>query len=122
MIKSKYFAEKEFKACTPSCSLQDMSQELMNKLDEARAKAGIPFVLNCAYRSSAWDKKLGRSGNSAHTRGKAVDIRCSTSANRFKVVKALLEVGFKRIGIGKTFIHADVDSSLPSPVIFDYYE
>ncbi len=122
MVKSKYFSEPEFKRCDPPCSLQDMSQVLMDTLDSAREAAGIPFVLNCAYRSVAWDKARGRSGNSAHTRGLAVDIRCNTSANRFKIVSALLSVGFNRIGIGKSFVHADVDSSLAQDVMFDYYE
>lgn len=122
MVKSKHFSESEFKRCDPPCSLQDMSQALMDKLDSAREAACIPFVLNCAYRSVSWDKSKGRSGNSAHTRGLAVDIRCNTSANRFKIVAALLSVGFNRIGIGKSFVHADVDSSLAQDVMFDYYE
>ena len=120
MVKSKHFSESEFKRCDPPCSLQDMSQVLMDKLDSAREAAGIPFVLNCAYRSVAWDKAKGRSGNSAHTRGLAVDIRCNTSANRFKIVSALLSVGFRRIGIGKSFVHADIDDSLTQDVMFDY--
>lgn len=122
MITSRYFSEREFQRLTPSCSLQDMSQALMNRLDNARHQAGIPFVLSCAYRSAAWDRAKGRSGNSAHTRGLAVDIVCHTSANRYKVVDALLANGFRRIGIGKTFIHADIDDTLPNPVIFHYYE
>lgn len=122
MITSKYFAEAEFKRCSPSCSLQDMSQELMSRLDKARAQAGIPFVINSAYRSVKHEKSLGRTGNSAHTRGLAVDIRCNTSLNRYKIVLALLAVGFQRIGIGKTFIHADIDNSLAHPVIWHYYD
>lgn len=122
MVKSRFFSEREFQRCTPPCSLQDMSQEAMDKFDLAREVANIPFVVNCAYRSVAWEKKQGRSGNSAHTRGMALDIRCNTSANRFKIVWALLSVGCKRIGIGKTFIHADFDSTLPQDVMFDYYE
>ena len=122
MVKSKHFSESEFKRCAPPCSLQDMSQVLMDKLDSAREAAGIPFVLNCAYRSVSWDKAKGRSGNSAHTRGLAVDLRCNTSAKRFKIVSALLSVGFRRIGIGKSFVHADIDDSLTQDVMFDYYE
>ena len=122
MITARYFSESEFNKCDPPCSLQDMTQELMLKLDKARATAGIPFVLNCGYRSKEYDKAKGRTGNSAHTRGNAVDIRCNTSANRYKIVSALLKAGFCRIGIGKTFVHADVDKGLAQNVIFDYYE
>ena len=122
MITAKHFSESEFQRCDPPCTMQVMSQTLLNKLDKAREKAGIPFVLNCAYRSNAYDISKGRSGFGAHTKGLAVDIRCNTSANRFKIVSALLACGFTRIGIGKTFIHADIDKTLPQNVIFDYYE
>lgn len=91
-------------------------------MDRVREKAGIPLVMNCAYRSREWDLAKGRSGNSAHTRRKAMDIRCFSSATRFKIVKAALECGITRIGIGKTFVHLDNDSSLTQNVIFDYYE
>lgn len=122
MVTSKYFKEPEFKRCVPSCSLQDMNQQFMTALDALRAQAGIPLVLNCAYRSVQWDKSKGRSGNSAHTRGKAADIRCNASATRMKIVRAALALGFKRIGIGKDYIHVDMDSSLPQNVIWHYYK
>lgn len=121
IVKAKYFKESEFKACTPKCSMQDMSQQLLYMLDAAREIAGIPFVLNSAYRSKEWDKSKGRTGNSAHTRGLAVDIRCNSNANRFIILQALLQVGFTRIGVGKTYIHADIDKSLAQRVVWHYY-
>lgn len=122
MIKSKYFSEKEFRRCTPPCSLQDMDDWAMELFDRVREDAGIPLVINSAYRTPEYEKKQGRSGNSAHTRGVALDIKCTSSANRYKIVKALFENGCTRIGIGKTFIHADWDDTLPQEVIWDYYE
>ena len=119
---SRYFSESEFKKCVPSCSERDMDGAFLSLLDDIREEAGIPLVLNCAYRSAEWDKSKGRSGNSAHTRGKAVDIRCNASVTRYKIVKAALDCGVRRIGIGKSFVHLDNDYSLPQDVIFDYYE
>lgn len=119
---SKYFSASEFKKCIPSCSIEDMDGAFLSLLDRVREKANIPLVLNCAYRSKEYDKSKGRSGNSAHTRGKAVDIRCATSTNRIKIVKAALDCGIRRIGIGKNFIHIDADESLPQDVMFHYYE
>ena len=107
MITSKYFKEDEFNRCSPSCSLQDMKQATISKLDTAREIAGIPFVLTSAYRSPEHDRAKGRSGTGAHTIGRAIDIRCNTSRNRFLVVDALLKAGFKRVGVAKTFIHVD---------------
>ena len=121
MVTAKHFRESEFKACSPACSLQDMQQHTMEKLDAAREMAGIPFVLNSAYRSPAWDKSKGRSGTGAHTTGCAVDIRCNSSANRMKIVLACLAVGFRRIGIGKTYVHVDDDPTKPQNVMWDYY-
>ena len=98
-----------------------MQQSTMDKLDRARDLAGIPFKLNCAYRSKAWDLSKGRNGNSAHTRGYAVDIAANNSATRLKVIKGLLDAGFNRIGVGATFVHADNDPTLPQNVLFHYY-
>lgn len=122
MVKSKYFKEKEFAACVPSCSLQDMKQHTMDKLDAAREAAGIPFILNSAYRSPAWEKAKGRTGTGAHPHGCGVDIRCNTNANRMKIIKACLAVGFTRIGIGKTYVHVDDDAEKTQNVIWHYYK
>ena len=99
-----------------------MDAVFLHVLDLIRENAGIPLVLNCAYRSKAHDIAKGRSGNSAHTKGLAVDIRCTTSANRLKIVKAALSVGITRIGIGKNFVHIDNDFTLQQGVMFDYYK
>lgn len=119
---SMYFTASEFRRCTPSCDIGQMSPAFLVQLDRVREAAGIPLVLNCAYRSVAYERKKGRSGNSAHTRGLAVDIRCNTSANRYKIIRAALECGITRIGVGKTFVHLDSDTSLTQGVIWDYYE
>ena len=118
---AKYFNEKEFNNCTPSCSMADMNSEFLGLLDKVREKAGIPLVINCAYRSKEYDLKKGRSGNSAHTKGKAVDIRCNQSTNYYKIIKAALEVGITRIGIGNGFVHLDYDNTLPQNVLWNYY-
>ncbi len=107
MTTSKHFKEYELKKCDPPCSLQDMDQETINKADRARDIAGIPFIPVSAYRTPEHDKSKGRSGTGAHTKGRAIDFKCDNSSNRFIMVDALLKAGFKRIGIAKTFVHAD---------------
>lgn len=120
MTKAKYFSESEFKKCTPKCSLQDMDQSFMSKLDTARSIAGIPFVLNSAYRSKEWEIKQGRAGTSSHCEGKAVDIRCGSDYNRFIVIDALRKAGFTRIGVAKTYIHVDSSITHSQKVIWLY--
>lgn len=118
---SKYFAPEEFQRCTPSCSINDMQQDFLDLLDDIREYLGHPLLLSSAYRSKAYDLSKGRSGNSAHTRGRAVDIVCNSSATRYKIVRAALLYGVCRIGIGKNFVHIDNDETLPQGVIFHYY-
>lgn len=119
---SKYFKPSEFRACTPSCKETDMDQDFLLLLDRIRESAGIPMVLNSAYRSREYELKHNRSGNSAHTRGMAVDVRCNTSANRFRIIRAAIGWGVRRIGIAETYIHLDNDPTLPQDVLWHYYE
>jgi len=50
----------------------------------------------------------------------AVDINIDGSANRFAIYEALRKVGFKRLGIAKTFIHADIDPDKSPNVMWVY--
>ena len=45
---SKYFAPSEFRACTPSCSIEQMDPRFLAQLDQVREVAGIPMVLATA--------------------------------------------------------------------------
>lgn len=119
---SKYFQESEFKRCTPSCRMEQMDPAFLTLLDRVREAAGIPLVLNSAYRSPAYEKKKGRTGTSSHCEGKAVDVRCNASTNRYKILKAAMECGIRRIGVGKTYIHLDSSETHAQDVIWHYYE
>lgn len=107
---SKYFKEIE----------ENMNADFLNKLDEAREIANIPFIINSAYRSPEHNAKIGGKPNSSHLKGLAVDISVTNSRQRFIVLNALLEVGFTRIGIADTFIHVDLDSEKSKDVIWTY--
>jgi len=106
---SKYFKEIE----------DNMSKEFLFVLDEAREFAGIPFIINSAYRSPEHPLSI-KNPSSSHIKGLAVDIKATDSATRFKIVKALIEVGFTRIGIADTFIHVDLDLDKTQNVIWTY--
>ena len=97
-----------------------MQDSTLEKLDRARDIAGVPFVVNSGYRTQLHNAKVGGSDGSSHLQGYAVDLSCTTSINRFKIVKALLKAGFTRIGIAKTFIHADDDPNKSPEVIWTY--
>lgn len=118
--KSKYFGASEFTRCVPSCSIEDMEQHFLDWLDSLRERCGFPLVLSSAYRTREHDISKGRSGNSAHTQGLAVDIRCYNNATRMRIVKAALDLGCRRIGIANTFVHVDVSTTLPQSVMWIY--
>jgi len=117
----KYFKESEF-FCQCGCGrdFNYMDENVVRNLDRARAVSGIPFVLTSSIRCLSHNKKVGGSKNSSHLSGYAVDIKCTMAYYRFKIVEALLDVGFSRIGIGKDFIHADQDPDKPKELIWGY--
>lgn len=117
----KYFSHSDFKSATPECRMDQMDSGFLDKLDAAREIASVPFVINSAYRSIEYEKNQGRSGDSSHTKGVAVDIKADTSRQRFLILDALRKVGFTRIGIGETYIHCDLDSDKDQQVIWHYY-
>jgi zinc D-Ala-D-Ala carboxypeptidase len=94
--------------------------DLVRMLDQARDVAGVPFVINSGIRSVERNAQVGGAPESAHLSGHAVDIHCPTSRQRFLIVQALIEVGFRRIGIGNTFVHADTDPDKAQDVIWTY--
>ena len=120
MRRFRYFSEPDFAGCQPPCTMGDMDRHFLEQLDQARHFAGIPFVLNSAFRTVEHEKEMGRDGTSSHVKGIAVDIRCHTGRNRFLIVQALMEAGFTRIGIANTFIHADLDTEKSGQVIWNY--
>lgn len=101
-------------------TIADLDKKLVTMLDLARGIAGIPFVINSGYRTPEHNKAIGGVADSAHIKRLAVDIRCRNSNERFIITSALLQAGFKRIGLGSTFIHCDIDTTKPQNVIFDY--
>jgi len=117
---SRYFSPGEFERCSPACKIDDVDESFLVRLDVAREFAGVPFVLNSAFRTPEYEVSKGRSGFSAHCEGRAVDIRCLTDEQRAKIVAGLLAAGFDRIGIAPRFIHVDDSKSKRHPRIWLY--
>lgn len=108
----KYFKDNE---------IVNLKPELVKKLDLARELAGIPFIIQSGYRTLEENFRVKGVSNSAHRTGEAVDLFCTNSRDRIKIVEALLEMGFRRIGIGKSHIHCDISYTLPQDVLFLEY-
>jgi len=97
-----------------------MKPSFLNLLQKAEKMAGFKFNYNSAYRTRAYNIKVGGVSNSAHLYGLAVDIKAASKAIRDKIVWAAKKAGFKRIGIGSNFVHLDSDSSKPQYAAWGY--
>lgn len=110
-IKLRYFKPVEFEKAMPACSIDQMDESFLLKLDDARALCSVPFIINSAYRSPEYERSKSRLGTSSHCKGLAVDLRCSSASDRLKILVCLIVVGFRRIGLYNGFIHVDMDTS-----------
>ena len=97
-----------------------LAPELINAIDRLEKEIFLSLKFNSGYRCLACNAAAGGAKNSAHLRGKAVDILAGTSGERFLLIQAAIVRGFSRIGIGKGFVHLDVDTSLPNFMLWLY--
>jgi uncharacterized protein YcbK (DUF882 family) len=115
MSKWTYFKEEEVRGLEP---------EFVAKLDMARHKAGIPFIITSGKREPGDNATVGGVQDSAHLQGRAVDLHSSDSRSHYKIIKAALETGINRVGYytdghgTPTHVHLDDSSTLPQEVIW----
>jgi zinc D-Ala-D-Ala carboxypeptidase len=105
------FQLSEFKC--HCCGAVNMNHVFLDKLDRARTRAGIPFIIISGFRCQRHNLEVGSTSDN-HTQGIAADVKCIIGPNRLKLVDALLKENFVRIGVGKDFIHCDINNKIPS--------
>lgn len=116
---TKHFPNYELE-CNCGCGLINMKHITMQKIETARVLADIPFGVNSGSRCKIHNKLEGGKDTSSHLEGYALDIAVTSSRARFIILKALIDAGFTRIGIGKNFIHVDDDPIKPPEVSWLY--
>jgi len=120
------FFDSEQLACKCGCGLNNPSYGLINIIDKTIELCDIPIYINSACRCEKHNKKVGGSQTSSHLPRKdnheceAVDFDADTSKERYKVLKAMMITGFKRIGIGKTFLHGDISHDKVQNIVWRY--
>lgn len=97
----------DFTKCIPKSDRYELDSLLLEILDDIEECLGYELRINSAYRSPAYEVRVGRSGSSSHCLGKAADIHCYTSSERYLIIKTALQKGINRIGIYKSFVHLD---------------
>lgn len=112
----------DLSSCVPACKVEDLHPNLVELIRRAQHLAGFTFTITSGFRPKSWEFSRGRNGSSSHTKGLAVDISTCDSHTRYKVLVSLACVGVPRLGVGKTFIHADIDETKAHPIIFHYYD
>jgi hypothetical protein len=112
-IECPKFTLEEF-ACKCGCGLANPAHSLLDRLNESRAESGISYTITSGGRCIEHNRAEGGNDSSSHLPSQngytyAVDIAATTSSQRSAILRGLHFAGFNRIGIAKTFIHADVD-------------
>lgn len=116
IYKVEYFNLSDFE-CRCGCGLNNISNTLLFMLDSARKLSGVPFVVNRGCSCVSHNQSIKNfSSTSSHLLGLACDIAVKNDSQRFLILRALLAVGFNRIGIYKNHIHVDIDFSKTSNV------
>lgn len=118
MSNYKYFTKEEFACPCGNCE-NKISDKFISLLDELREFLGKPLIINSGYRCEEHNKKIGGRETSAHLSGLAADISCTNSTWRSELLRACL-ARFNRVGVAKSFIHVDIDSSKPQDVLWVY--
>lgn len=95
-----------------------LDKKLQNMCNVFNSAIDIDVVCTSGFRTPEENAKVGGVASSSHLKGLAIDLACTDSINRYKIVFTALASGFKRIGIGKTHVHLDIDPDKPQPIIF----
>lgn len=115
---TRNFSRSEF-ACKCGCGFNTINETLVGIVQGIRDSIGAPLHVasgcRCAKRNAAVEGRV----NSAHTRGLAVDLQCTDSRTRYEIIHNALRAGVKRVGVYDTFVHIDLDDSLPQEVIWN---
>tara|TARA_R110000803_G_scaffold98815_1_gene166899 strand:- start:126 stop:488 length:363 start_codon:yes stop_codon:yes gene_type:complete len=119
---SKYFEDREIE-CKCGCGEADMDSVFMERLDMLRYRYNRPIILNSAFRCLEHNVVVGGVADSPHTKGIAVDIRCTTQ-EAYWLMKYAIELRFQGIGVAqrgaKRFIHLDDSDKEIRPNMWSY--
>lgn len=95
---------------------------LVARLQNMRNLLGRPVIITSGIRCPAHNAEEGGKPNSDHVTGEGVDLAALNSRERFQLVEAGLDSGFRRIGINfkRRFIHFGVSVANARDVLWGY--
>lgn len=123
---TKNFSRSEF-ACHCGCGEDRISLVLVDILQKVRNVLGRPIQINSGVRCAFHNKGEGGSEDSEHVPGggttgvgEGVDIKCTTSNDRYLLLSALLLIGVQRIGVDGEFVHCGIRAVKDKEVFWLY--
>ena len=118
----KYFKLKEFACKCGKCDgLANVNFDLVLALDKLREKYGLPIKINSGYRCLQHPNTKDSPTSSHYVGGCAADISVKSSRERFMLLDLIIRHDlFDRIGIGKDFLHLDIDKDKDKMVAWLY--
>jgi len=114
-----YFKKSEFD-CKCGCGLNNMSKEFVGWLEFVRTVLDAPIIITSGSRCQTHNNSVGGSKTSSHLTGLAADIEVKNSESRLNLVFALAQSHITRVGIGKNFLHVDIDKNKTQYVMWVY--
>lgn len=102
---SANFAVKEFK-CRDGSDVVKMSDKTVAFAQKIRDHFGKPVKVNSAYRTPAYNKKIGGVKDSQHTYGRAIDLAI-TGVPTPDIYLFADSIGVNGLGLYDTFVHID---------------
>ena len=127
------FNQNEF-TCPCGCFDDRMSMNVIYRLEVARQLLGRAISISSGVRCPKHNEIVGGSPASSHLVmfrddvlcACAIDIKIEHARDAFDTIRALLSVGFTRIGLrskgDRRFIHADLDYEKAQNVMWTYNE
>lgn len=104
----------DFNKCTPSSSEYELDGNFLHFLRNLELSLQLSYdsfdelVINSAYRTPQYEKRMGRDGSSAHCLGLAADIACTNNSHRYHIINYAIRNKVSRIGVYRNFIHLDM--------------
>lgn len=110
---SDHFKVKEF-ACKDGSDEIKISDKLITALETIRNYFNKSVTISSGYRTSSYNKKVGGTSNSQHTKGKAADIIVKDIPCEYVQNYVYSELQDISVGFYKTFTHIDVRNNAVS--------
>lgn len=104
----------------PHGSREDISSDLVLFLERLEREMGCDLGFRSGFRCEECNRRVGGVEGSSHIKGRAVDVVCLGGVARLMIVGAALRVGARRVGVGVSFVHLDVDADKVQDVLWVY--